>query len=592
MSQQNNQPNLQTPNLPTVVVQQSQQISVQQANTDAIGAGRGGTSIRGGTKKKGTNTARKPSTGGGRAKLPSLEKSNPDVLPQALNKMATDFFSQAQQLGLNTEAGSAMYKKYEDAMRAIRQHQVNNNQSTSYGISASPDQPSTSMSSPHSIPRSIASTTAISSMNSQHQQSIQQQNLQQQQQLFTWTKMIPPEYQSIHTPQQLINEINIVQEALSQPNIVPSVKQDYENRHHFLRAIASVRFPVQPGASGLGAVPHMPPQSPRGLMGPQVARSPMQVNAPLPRATMNTLGQNRGVGSPAGNDFNRIPTTTQQIPSSSPILQPTNMTSSQSQDGSMMSTNMQHQLGQMSSSLQQVPQSPITQSQSPQVMVLPQSPRTQQLHLQQLHPLSPRQQHSSQPLQSVTNEDLMEIDSDTRSSTLAQKTAETPAINTGVLQSSLNKIHPGHNGKTLASIYGSNAIYPETSTSNVVDVDMEDAGAQHLLPKRKVQQLVDQIDPKERLEPEILLEIADEFISSVASFACLLAKHRKSETLEVKDLQLHLERNWNIRIPGFASDEIRSVRKPVVSVGHQQKIAAVMQAKANKAMTAATGPSN
>ncbi|CAI2164771.1 7760_t:CDS:2 [Funneliformis geosporum] len=585
MSQQNNQQNLQTPNLPTVVVPQSQQIasnnststldqystysqntqqeqqnkqlqmraqqqqqysqqrpqlqqtpqgsplpinmqSVQQANTDAIGAGRGGTSIRGGPKKKSTNAARKPSTGGGRAKLPSLEKSNTDVLPQALNKMATDFYSQAQQLGLNTEAGSAMYKKYEDAIRAIRQHQVNvnNNQSTSYGISASPDQPSTSTSSPHTI----------------------------------------PQYQNIHTPQQLINELNLVQETLSQPNIQPNVKQDYENRQQYLRAIASVRFQAQPGAGGLGAVSHMPPQSPRGLMGPQVVRSPMQANASLPRATMNALGQNRGMGSPAGNDFNRIPTTTQQI--SSPILQHTSMTSGQSQDGLM---NMQQQLGQMSSSLQQVPQSPSTQS---QMMVLPHSPRTQQLHMQQLHPLSPRQQHSSQPLQSVANEDLMEIDSDTRSSTLAQKTAESlaasaaaaaaaavprqvppiaPAINTGILQSSLNKIHQIHTGKTYASIYGNNSSYPEISTSNVVDVDMEDACSQHLLPKRKVQQLVDQIDPKE------------------------------SQTSQIR----------NFRGEG-SSTSPRSVRKPVVSVGHQQKLAAVMQAKANKAMTAATGPSN
>ncbi|KAI8100075.1 transcription initiation factor TFIID subunit A-domain-containing protein, partial [Halteromyces radiatus] len=102
-----------------------------------------------------------------------------------------------------------------------------------------------------------------------------------------------------------------------------------------------------------------------------------------------------------------------------------------------------------------------------------------------------------------------------------------------------------------------------------------------VLAKRKIQELVGQIDPAERLEPEvedILLEVADEFIESVTTFACRLAKHRKSDTLEVKDLQLHLERNWNIRIPGFASDDIRSLRKPNVPSSYQAKVQAVNHA--------------
>ena len=56
---------------------------------------------------------------------------------------------------------------------------------------------------------------------------------------------------------------------------------------------------------------------------------------------------------------------------------------------------------------------------------------------------------------------------------------------------------------------------------------------------------------------QLLLDIADEFIDSVGHFACRLARHRGSDSLEVRDLQLHLERNHNIRIPGFASDETR-----------------------------------
>ncbi|KAG6845423.1 hypothetical protein H0H87_009330 [Tephrocybe sp. NHM501043] len=78
--------------------------------------------------------------------------------------------------------------------------------------------------------------------------------------------------------------------------------------------------------------------------------------------------------------------------------------------------------------------------------------------------------------------------------------------------------------------------------------------------RRTIQDLVASVDPNVKIEPEVedlLLSIADEFIDSVTNFACRLAKHRGGESLEVRDLQLHLERNHNIRIPGFASDETR-----------------------------------
>jgi transcription initiation factor TFIID subunit 12 len=85
-----------------------------------------------------------------------------------------------------------------------------------------------------------------------------------------------------------------------------------------------------------------------------------------------------------------------------------------------------------------------------------------------------------------------------------------------------------------------------------------------VLAKRKINEIVQQVSPGERVDPEVeevLLEIAEDFVDNVTNWACQLAKHRKSQTLETQDLRLHLEKHWGIKVPGFSESEERARKK-------------------------------
>ena len=64
-----------------------------------------------------------------------------------------------------------------------------------------------------------------------------------------------------------------------------------------------------------------------------------------------------------------------------------------------------------------------------------------------------------------------------------------------------------------------------------------------ILTRPRLQDLVREVDPTEQLDEEVeelLLQMADDFVESTVGAACLLAKHRKASTVDVKDVQLHL----------------------------------------------------
>lgn len=109
-----------------------------------------------------------------------------------------------------------------------------------------------------------------------------------------------------------------------------------------------------------------------------------------------------------------------------------------------------------------------------------------------------------------------------------------------------------------------------------------------LLTKPRLQELVREVDPNEQLDEEVedcLLQIADEFVENVINGSCLLAKHRiqngqpnRENKVEVKDVQLFLERNWNLWIPGFGTEELRPYKRTTVTEAHKQRQALIRKA--------------
>jgi len=112
-------------------------------------------------------------------------------------------------------------------------------------------------------------------------------------------------------------------------------------------------------------------------------------------------------------------------------------------------------------------------------------------------------------------------------------------------------------GNTTTNSVGGSGVGGTVPVTFQVPQEIERA----LITKEKLKELCKEISPELVLEDEVeelLLHMVDDFIDNSTKFSCELAKHRKSNVLEVKDLQLHLERNYNIIIPGFSEDQVNN----------------------------------
>ncbi|KAK5075004.1 Transcription initiation factor TFIID subunit 12 [Lithohypha guttulata] len=107
----------------------------------------------------------------------------------------------------------------------------------------------------------------------------------------------------------------------------------------------------------------------------------------------------------------------------------------------------------------------------------------------------------------------------------------------------------------------------------------------HLLSKKKLHDLVREVvgpNSDDQLTPEaeeICLNLLDDFVEDVITSGCRLAKLRGATSLEPRDCMVVLERQYNMRIPGFSTDEVRTVRKNQPAAGWAHKVSAVQAAK-------------
>jgi len=143
------------------------------------------------------------------------------------------------------------------------------------------------------------------------------------------------------------------------------------------------------------------------------------------------------------------------------------------------------------------------------------------------------------------------------------------------------------------SVQGQTTIYP---TGSVASGSGEGAPAgagapnppqtqlateSQVLDRNRLNELVKEVDPSEQLDEEVeevLLQIADDFIEQTVTQACALAKHRKAATIDVRDVQMVLERTWNMWIPGFGAQELRPYKRSATSEAHRQRLAVIKKA--------------
>jgi len=112
--------------------------------------------------------------------------------------------------------------------------------------------------------------------------------------------------------------------------------------------------------------------------------------------------------------------------------------------------------------------------------------------------------------------------------------------------------------------------------------------AARILPKSSLKKLLASVAKAgEKMDEDLedaLLKEAGGFLEGAILAGCTLARRRQSDTLEPRDIALHLERQFHLPIPGYSGgDQLRSYKRPAACEIHAKRHAAVRKSRVNDA---------
>ncbi|XP_065174919.1 transcription initiation factor TFIID subunit 12-like [Sycon ciliatum] len=159
----------------------------------------------------------------------------------------------------------------------------------------------------------------------------------------------------------------------------------------------------------------------------------------------------------------------------------------------------------------------------------------------------------------------------------AVTSSNTGTVGTVCATANRQPIAANGNGRTPGVLISSSSNATSArSLPTLVGIDpLPSTSEPSIMPRKRLHDLVQEINPNQSLDEEVeefLLSSIDSFVDSAIGQACEFAKHRNSTTLGTRDLQLYLERTYNMYIPGFGTERARPYKKPFTTEAHKQRL--------------------